>query len=113
MSHSDGIVSCLATRVAEPVQWLWAGRVAAGKLTLIDGDPHEGKSLLTLDLAARLSTGQPLPESQQAADTSAVILLNAEDGVEDTVVPRLHAAGADLSRIHIFEGRRTAGSSWR
>src|SRR5438477_11172747 len=48
--------------VARPVAWLWLGRLALGKLAMLDGDPGAGKSLVTLDLCARLSTGQPFPD---------------------------------------------------
>src|SRR5437868_3356607 len=47
---------------SRPIEWLWPGRVAAGKLTLIDGDPSQGKSLLALDLMARLTAARPLPD---------------------------------------------------
>jgi len=50
--------------VAQPVNWLWPGRLPLGKLVLMDGDPDLGKSLLALDLCARLSTGRPFPDGQ-------------------------------------------------
>jgi hypothetical protein len=67
------------------------------------GDPQLGKSLLTLDLCARLSTGRPWPDDTPGPGPSAALLLNAEDGTEDTVVPRLQAAGADLGRCFALE----------
>jgi RecA-family ATPase len=87
----------------QPVPWLWPGRIAAGRLTLIDGDPDQGKSLLTLDLAARLTTGRELPDGSPPSKPSAVLLLSAEDNREDTIVPRLLAAGADLERVHFWD----------
>jgi hypothetical protein len=53
---------------AEPVHWLWPGYIPAGKLTLLDGDPGLGKSLISIDLAARLSTGRPLPDGSGGPD---------------------------------------------
>lgn len=84
------------------VEWLWLDRLSAGSLALLDGDPGQGKSLLTLDLAARLTTGRPMPDDQPGPAPCNVILLSSEDNLEQTVLPRLHAAQADLSRIHVF-----------
>jgi putative DNA primase/helicase len=47
-----------------PTQWLWTGYLAEGALAILDGDPGQGKSMLTLDLAARLSTGRAWPDDQ-------------------------------------------------
>lgn len=89
---------------AERVTWLWPGRVPLGKLILLDGDPGLGKSTLALDLAARVSAGLPMPFA--AADTAAppagVVVLSAEDGIADTIRPRLEAAGADIGRVLAF-----------
>jgi hypothetical protein len=93
----------------EELTWLWPRRLAAGKLALIDGDPQQGKSLLTLDLAARVSSGKPFPDGHPAAGAATVLLIGGEDGLHDTVVPRLRAAGADLTRVRLWEGRRRRG----
>ncbi|WP_162924555.1 AAA family ATPase [Rubrobacter indicoceani] len=82
----------------EEVRWLWEGRIPLGKLTLIDGDPGCGKSAMTTDLAARVSVGRPFPDGTPC-EAGGVVLLNAEDGLADTIRPRLDAAGADLSRV--------------
>jgi hypothetical protein len=84
---------------AEKVRWLWPGRVPLGKLTLFVGDPGKGKSLVTLDIASRMSRGIAFPDGVgcQIADS---IFLSAEDDAADTIRPRLDAAGADVSRIH-------------
>lgn len=87
---------------AERVQWLWDGRIALGKLTVIDDDPGQGKSTLTTDIAARISTGTPLPGGTRTVP-AAVVLLSAEDGVGDTIRPRLEAAGADTTRVYVFD----------
>jgi hypothetical protein len=93
----------------EELTWLWPRRLAAGKLALIDGDPQQGKSLLTLDLAARVSAGKPFPDGHPAAGAATVLLIGGEDGLRDTVVPRLRAAGADLARVRLWEGQRRRG----
>ena len=84
---------------AESVQWLWDRRIPIGKLTLLVGDPGQGKSLFTIDLAARMSRGIAFPDGApcRVGDT---IFLSAEDDAADTIRPRLDAAGADVSRIH-------------
>jgi hypothetical protein len=97
-------VLCLGDCQPETVEWLWPGRLAAGKLTLIDGDPDRGKSLLTLDVAARLTAGRPLPDGHTAAEPLSVVLVASEDGVRDTILPRLRTAGADVARVHVFLG---------
>lgn len=98
----------------EEVSWLWPGRIALGKLTLIAGDPGLGKSFLTLDLAARVSRGVPWPDAPGVAQpTGGVVLLNAEDGVADTIHPRLDAAGADMNRIVALEAVRSVGERGR
>jgi hypothetical protein len=99
---------------AEAVTWLWQERIPQAKLSLIDGDPEEGKSLVTLDLAARVSTGAAMPDRSACGlpDAADVVLLGIEDGLADTVVPRLMAAGADRQRIHSIDGvpeRRATG----
>ena len=53
---------CAATVTTKPVKWLWPGRTPKGKLTLFDGDPDLGKSVVTIDIAARKSTGRPFPD---------------------------------------------------
>lgn len=98
----------------EPVAWLWPGRIALGKLTLIAGDPGLGKSFLTLDMAARVSRGWAWPDAPGVATTpGGVVLLNAEDGVADTIRPRLDAAGADVTRIVTLEAVRSVGANGR
>lgn len=97
----------LADVVRERVEWLWQGRIPLGKLTVIDGDPGLGKSTLTLDLAARVSRGAPMPDGSSGV-RGGVVLLTAEDGLADTVKPRLEAAGCDPSMVCAITGIRTA-----
>jgi AAA domain len=96
----------------ESIQWLWPGRMAAGKLTLLDGDPGLGKSMMTLDLAARVTTGREFPDGAAGGEPAGVVLVGGEDGVSDTIIARLQAAGADLSRVHTFDGTSRDGV-WR
>ncbi len=80
----------------EAVSWCWPGRVAAGKLAILVGDPGLGKSWITLDIAARVSAGRSWPDGAPAD----VLLLSAEDGLADTIRPRLDALGADVTRVY-------------
>jgi putative DNA primase/helicase len=95
-----GLIS-LADVEPEEIRWLWHGRIAYGKLNVIDGDPGLGKSVMLLDLAARLTTGTPMPDSTATGrhEPANVLLMCAEDGLGDTIRPRLDAAGADITRV--------------
>ena len=86
------------------VPWFWPGWLPAGRLALLGGRPGDGKSSLTIDLAARLSTGSPLPDGHRPAAPLTVLILSGEDDPSDTIVPRLLAAGADLARVVIANG---------
>src|SRR5436190_11880851 len=96
-------IQSLSQRTARPLAWLWPGRLALGKLALLAGDPGLGKSLVSLDLCARLSTGQPFPDGSPTPERSGSIVLNSEDNVDDTLYPRLRAFGADSERVFIPE----------
>ena len=95
---AEPVGTLLADVKLEKVEWLWRNRIPLGKITILDGDPGLGKSLLTLEIAARLSRNQPLHGESSAVD-GGTVLLSAEDGLGDTIRPRLEAAGADLERI--------------
>ena len=90
----------------EPVEWLWPGRVAIGKQSLVAGEAGLGKSQVAIAIAAVVTVGGSWPCSEGCAPLGNVIILSAEDGAADTVVPRLLAAGADLERIHIVSAVR-------
>jgi hypothetical protein len=93
---------------AESIEWLWPGRIAARKLTVIDGDPGTGKSTLTIDIAAKVSTGTQFPDGESCSLGTA-ILVTAEDGPADTIKPRLEVAGADLSRVVVLSPSLAGG----
>jgi RecA-family ATPase len=86
---------------ARTLEWLWPGRLALGKLAILDGDPGMGKSLLALDLCARLSVGRPLPDGRPGPGAVPSIFLNGEDGAEDTIRSRLEALGADMQKVFV------------
>jgi AAA domain len=92
-----------ATFKMSGLTWLWPNRFALGKLGLLAGLPDRGKGLILADMAARVTTGDLWPCNEGRAQKGSVLLLSAEDAVEDTIVPRLVAAGADLNRVHIAQ----------
>ena len=85
------------------VEWLWYPYIPYGKITIIQGDPGEGKTTMVLQLAAILSNGGKLPGNDKEQPAVSVIYQTAEDGLADTVKPRLLAAGADCSRILVID----------
>jgi enamine deaminase RidA (YjgF/YER057c/UK114 family) len=96
-STMDGPSSFLGI-ASKPVEWLWPGWIPLGKITIVSGEPDLGKSTLLLDLAARVSTSGVMPDNSQGSAGN-VIIMSAQDAANDTIRPRLEAAGADLSRV--------------
>lgn len=84
--------------------WLWPGWLARGKMMLIDGDPSVGKSTLTMDLAARVSAGLPMPFSGQPTQPAPVLLLCGEDAASDTLLPRIVGAGGNTELVSVITG---------
>jgi len=85
--------------VSTKIQWLWEPYIAKGKVTILDGDPGLGKSMVALDLAARLSRGGPMPGSTTTFAPGRSLVFNREDNAADTIRPRAEAAGADLKYL--------------
>ena len=92
--------------VATPqVNWLWRGYVPAGALSIFQGQPGTAKSLTTVDLAARITTGRPMPlcAPGEARSPGGVLILSSEDSRGHIIKPRLEVAGADTSRVYFFD----------
>lgn len=87
----------------QKVNWLWYPYIPFGKITIIQGDPGDGKTTLALRLAALLSQGEKLPENSTEREPINIIYQTAEDGIADTVKPRLLDAGADCSKVKIID----------
>jgi hypothetical protein len=83
----------------EKIEWLWGGKIALGKFNLWGGNAGLNKSTLTLDIAARVTTGSPFPDGFKCS-VGDVIIMSTEDDDKDTIKPRLRLAGADMSRVH-------------
>lgn len=95
----------------QPITWLWPGWVPAGKLTILAGAAGTGKTTLALGLAAVLTAGGTWPDGSVCRAKGNVLIWSSEDVADDTLVPRLIASGADLSRCHFIEGITENGES--
>lgn len=97
--HSREIFEFVSQVQAKPVDWLWYPYIPCGKLTLLQGDPGEGKSTFMLNIAALLTRGSDMPDGYKIEKPHTVVYQCAEDGMADTIKPRLVAAGADCDKI--------------
>ena len=88
---------------SQEVKWLWYPFIPYGKLTIIQGDPGDGKTTLVLNIAARLSKGEHLDNDMNVQEPVNVIYQTAEDGLADTVKPRLELAGADCEKVLVID----------
>jgi len=95
----------------EAVNWLWRGWLAAGKMHLIGGQPGTGKTTIAMALVATVTSGGKWPDGTQA-ERGSVAIWSWEDDVSDTLAPRLLAAGADMSRVHLVAGIRDKGQRY-
>lgn len=90
---------------SQQVEWLWYPYIPFGKITIVQGDPGEGKTTFALNLAARISKGERFGQEDTTGVPLSVIYQTAEDGLSDTVKPRLEEAKADCSRILVIDDR--------
>ena len=88
---------------SKEVDWLWYPYIPYGKITILQGDPGEGKSTMMMQLAALITTGKAMPDGSGDKIPGNVIYQAAEDGIEDTIKPRLEKAGADCSMIRVID----------
>lgn len=95
-----------------PTEWIWPGRMARGKLTLIGGAPGSGKTTLAMELISRVTTGTDWPCEEGVAPKGSVLLI-APQSDPDTFVPRLMAAGTDLARLHTIRTVKDGSRSRR
>lgn len=94
----------------KPQDWLWPGYIPLGGMTLLYGDPSTGKTTLGCNVIARYTSGQPWPDGQPNDEPGSALVLTGEDSVSRTIKPRLQAAGADCSRVIVWDRIRTANS---
>ena len=99
-------IQCMSDVVAKAVDWLWPNQIPLGKNTVLAGDGGLGKSTILCDLAARVTTGARWPDGSQNSEIGSVIILSSEDAADDTLKPRLCAAGADMTRVFVISAVR-------
>ena len=88
---------------SQEVAWLWYPFIPYGKLTIVQGDPGDGKTTLVLNIAAKLSKGEGIDREMKLTEPLTVIYQSAEDGLADTVKPRLEVAGANCENISVID----------
>jgi len=102
------LVTCtLSDVMPEKIDWVWRGRLAVGKLTILAGEPGLGKSQVTLYVASTVTCGAKWVGSDERARRGRVLMLSAEDGLADTVRPRFDAAGGESSMVSIIRATRS------
>jgi len=105
----DGVVLVNgADLTPEPVRWLWDGWLAMGKLHILAGAPGQGKTTIAIGFAATVTSGGRWPDGSRCAPGN-VLIWSGEDDPADTLLPRLMAAGADVSRVYFVTGARVNG----
>lgn len=87
---------------SQEVKWLWYPFIPYGKLTIIQGDPGDGKTTLVLNIAAKLSKGECLDSDMDVQEPVNVIYQTAEDGLADTVKPSLKLPGRTVKRYWLL-----------
>jgi len=113
ISGRDGLATFAVTAIPASsirpvaITWLWPERIPLGKMTLFAGKPDSGKSTVCLDIITRVTRGTDWPDgSKNTLGPRNVLMAVAEDDLSDTVIPRLNAAGADLTRVNILNNVR-------
>jgi DNA polymerase I-like protein with 3'-5' exonuclease and polymerase domains len=99
---------CLSAVIPRPVQWIWPRWIALRKVAIMDGDPDLGKTTIMLAIAAAVTRKAIMPDGSQSdlSHPAGVVLMTAEDDLDDTIQPRAKAFGADLTKIYALEGKR-------
>lgn len=97
-----------STIKAVPIRWLWPGWLAKGKLHILAGAGGTGKTTLLIGLIATITTGGCWPDGSCCSEPGNALIWSSEDDPADTLIPRLTAAGADMSRVYIIQGRTNA-----
>lgn len=99
MNLQSNLLTLYSDIQAKPVQWLWRPYIPIGKVTLLQGDPNDGKSTMMMNIVAELSKGGTMPDGTALGRPQKIIYQCSEDDAEDTIKPRLDACGADCCNI--------------
>lgn len=100
---STGLVSLYSDIQAVPVKWLWYPYIPIGKITLLQGDPGDGKSTMMMDIIAKVTNGGTAPDGSPFGESKRVIYQCSEDNCADTIKPRLLQSGADCSKVAFLD----------
>src|SRR5258708_5095684 len=112
-SRSHHCVEPLSEMQPEAFDWLWLNTFAFSTLAVLEGDPGEGKSLVALDLCARLSSGQPMPDGSPSPGVFSTIVLQSKDSFARATLPRLLALGGDQNRVFRWKPPEDTGEPFR
>jgi len=110
-SISEVVLVCAADITARAVSWIWPGWLAHGKLHILAGQPGCGKSTIAFNLAACITNGGTWPDGTSCSTPGNVLIWSGEDSPDDTIVPRLHASGADMKKVFIIRGIKEGDSN--
>lgn len=105
----EGLLTLYSEVEASPIHWLWYPYIAIGKITLLQGDPGDGKSTMMMNLIAEITTGGAFPDGKPLEQPQRVIYQCSEDGVADTIKPRLEEQGADCSKVAFINEEVNSG----
>jgi hypothetical protein len=107
-SNADDVVLvCAADIVPRPLDWIWTGHLLRGSQELLSGLPDHLKSVIQIGWVACATARLPWPNGAPAIEPMNVIMLTAEDTLDQIVIPRLLAAGANMSRVQIIKCIKT------
>lgn len=107
--EETGIFTLYSDVEATAVRWLWYPFIAVGKITLLQGDPGDGKSTMMMNLIAELSKGGTMPDGKSIGMPQKVIYQCSEDDASDTIKPRLEACGADCRNVAFINEEMNSG----
>lgn len=109
IKHENGVVLVNGSElVPQPIQWLWAGWIAMGKLHILAGDPGTGKTTIAMGISAMVTGGENWPDGSKNEEGN-VLIWSGEDDYADTLLPRLLAAGAKRENVYFVQGSRSNG----
>lgn len=106
---SESMLTLYSDITSKPVNWIWYPYIPAGKITILQGDPGDGKSTMMMNLVSEISKGGVFPDGKEVGRPHRVIYQCSEDGARDTIKPRLEQSGADCKNIAYIDEEKHAG----